>query len=124
MNEGDVSDEATLVRFGKNDSGWVYQTAFGIARCPAGTTFVGQHLYQCVVTNGYAYRFLDGVMYSAKQFVWTNQRPMQVGVDISCGGLDAALTANTIFPNTPAGFPNINLAISGIRVWYQPASGA
>jgi hypothetical protein len=124
MNEGDVSDEATLVRFGKNDSGWTYQTAFGIARCPTGTTFVGQHLYQCVVTNGYAYRFLDGVMYSAKQFVWTNQRPMQVGVDIACGGLDAALMANTIFPNQYQGFPNIQLAISTIKVWYQAASGA
>jgi hypothetical protein len=119
MNEGDVSDQSTIVAFGKNDSGWSYQTAFGIARCPAGTTFVGQHLYQCIVTNGFAYRFLDGVLYSRKQFVWTNQRPMQVGVDISCGGLDAALTGNTIFPNNPAGFAAINLAISGIRVWYQ-----
>jgi hypothetical protein len=122
MNEGDVSDEATLVRFGKNDSGWTYQTAFGIARCPAGTTFVGQHLYQCVVTNGYAYRFLDGVLYSCKQFVWTNQRPMQFAVNIACGGLDAALTGNTIFPNNSAGFPAINVAISTIKVWYQAAA--
>jgi hypothetical protein len=123
MNEGDVSDEATLVLFGKNDSGWSYQTAFGIARCPAGTTFVGEHLYQCIVTNGFAYRFLDGVLYSAKQFVWTNQRPMQFAVNIACGGLDAALMGNTIFPNNTAGFAAINVAISEIKVWYQAAPG-
>jgi hypothetical protein len=123
MNTGDVSDQATIVRFGKSDSGWIYQTAFGISRCPPGTTFVGQHLYQCIVTNGYAYRFLDGVLYSVKQFVWTNQRPMQFGIDMACGGLDAALTGNTIFPNNSAGFANIQLAIGEIKVWYQAAPG-
>lgn len=123
MNTGDASYTGSAILFVKNDSGWSNFAAFGIAIAPPGTTFVGRNLYQTIFTNGAVYRFFNGILYSVRQFAWTNQRPSQFSIGIATGGLNAPLTANTIFPNNPAGFANIQAAINGIRVWYQAPGG-
>jgi hypothetical protein len=123
MNTGDASYTGSATLMTKNDSGWGSFAAFGIAIAPPGTTFVGRNLYQAIFCNGVVYRFFNGTLFNVKQFQWTNQRLAQFSVGIACGGLTAALAANTIFPNNPAGFANIQAAVNEIKVWYQGAPG-
>lgn len=118
LNTGAVSPINTQI-FVKSDSGWSSFAAFGIAIAPSGTTFSGRNLFQQIITNGIAYRYFNGILYEAREFVWNNQRPTQFSVGLACGGLTAPLTANTIFPNNPAGFANMQVAINSIKIWYQ-----
>lgn len=123
LNTGDASYTGSATLFTKNDSGWGSFAAFGIAIAPAGTNFVGRNLYQFIFTNGAAYRFFNGILYSVKQFAWTGQRPLQFSVGIAAGGMTPPLAMNTIFPNKPAGFANMQATVHGIKVWYQAPGG-
>jgi hypothetical protein len=119
LNTGAVTYSGAATIMQKTDSGWSVFAAFGISIAPSGTNFVGRNLYQWIFTNGMEYRFFNGILYKVRQFMWTGQRPSQFSVGIATGGMNAPLAANTIFPNNPAGFADIQLAINGIRVWYQ-----
>lgn len=123
MNTGQVGvTGANASLFTKNDSGWSAFAAFGIAIAPSGTNFVGRNLYQCIFTGGATYRFFNGILYRVQEFSWSNQRPSQFSVGIAAGGLTSALCQNTIFPNNPLGFSDMNVAMHGIKIWYQAPS--
>jgi hypothetical protein len=121
MNTGNAGSGPTASIFTKSDSGWKFLSAFGIFEKTDGTSFVGNHLYQLIVANGCTYRFLDGVLFNTKQFYWSAQRPAQFSVGIAMGAANVAAGQNTLFPNAPTNFPSAQVAVQGIRVWYQPA---
>jgi hypothetical protein len=119
MNTGASTFTGAATLMIKNDSGWSSFAAFGISIAPPGTTFVGRNLYRFIFTNGVAYRFFNDTLYNVRQFQWNNQRPMQFSVGIAAGGMTPPLAMNTVFPNNPAGFANMQATIHGIRVWQQ-----
>lgn len=122
LNTGQVSVSGLGASiFSKNDSGWSAFAQFGIAIAPAGTTFVGRNLYRCIFTNGATYRFFNDTLYRIAGMVWNSQHPTQFSVGIAAGGLTAPLTANSVLPISPSSFANMNVAIHGIKVWYQSA---
>jgi hypothetical protein len=123
LNSGAVSYSGSATMLAKSDSGWGYQSAFGIFNAPSGTTFVGRNLYQWIFTNGMEYRFFNGILYKVRQFQWISQHPSQFSVGLALGGLNAPLTQNTIFPNNSMSFPLMQVAINEIKVWYQAAPG-
>lgn len=119
INTGAVSYTGSAQIMQKSDSGWSTALGFGISSKTDGTNFVGRNLYQWIFCNGMEYRFFNGVLYKVREFMWTAQRPTQFSVGLALGGLNIGATQNTIFPNNPAGFALLQVAINGIRLWYQ-----
>jgi hypothetical protein len=122
LNTGQVGvTGASAAVFTKNDSGWSSFAAFGIMVAPSGTNFVGRNLYRFIFCNGQTYRFFNDTLYRSQEFAWSNQHPTQFSIGIAAGGLNTPLTQNTIFPNNPLGFADMNVAMHSIKVWYQAA---
>lgn len=119
MNTGAVTYTGAARIMQKNDSGWSTALGFGISSKTDGTTFVGRNLYQYILTNGMEYRFFNGVLYKVQELMWTAQRPAQFSVGLALGALNFAAAQNTIFPNNPTSFPLMQVAINGVRVWYN-----
>lgn len=120
MNTGAATYTGAATIMIKSDSGWSSFAAFGISIAPPGTNFVGRNLYRFIFTNGMAYRFFNDTLYNVRQFQWNNQRPMQFSAGIASGGMTPPLAMNTVYPNNPAGFANMQCTVHGIKVWYQP----
>ena len=120
MNTGAVTYTGAATIMQKTDSGWSTGLGFGISSKTDGTNFVGRNLYRYILTNGIEYRFFNDVLYKVRQLEWTSQHPTQFSVGLALGAVNFAAGQNTLFPNNPSSFPFMQVAINGIKVWYQP----
>lgn len=106
--------------FVKTDSGWAYNTNFGIVSKTDGTDFTGNHLWQLIFCNGRTYRFWDGILYNVKDFDWGGQAPAQFALNLAAGSINAAFGSNTLHPNATTNFTGMVVGVKSIKVWYQP----
>lgn len=106
--------------FAKTDSGWAFNTGFGITSKTDGTDFTGDHKWQLIYTNGRTYRFWDGLLFNVKLFNWGGQAPAQFALNLATGSLNAAFSANMLYPNNTNNFTGMVIGVKSIKVWYEP----
>jgi len=105
--------------FVKTDNGWSYSTTSTFTTGPTSTTWVGDHKYQLIFTNGKTYRFVDDILWKADTFEWDGQYAAQLACNLSVGSILPAYVSNVMFPMATTNFPAYVYGIKTIKAWYQ-----